>query len=865
MKHRVSETITIHSGDREVSVPITPQSRYVYNLMSEHYIMLEFVLSKAIQFTIGDWIEDELFGKYYIKDEQMPADDNRTGGYRYQLKFVSWYWMWAQKNMMLVVTLPTGELYRKETQWHHTNTLAKQLEEVKKNLNALGYTNVNIDISGVEKEGNSFLMSYSGTNICDALTQIANTWECEWWVTGVEDNCTIHFGKCEVGDIIEFEKGKNVVVMDINRNFDTYANKFYVFGSTDNVPTTYRKELIVTAEEPNDALEYVTDKKLTPSMFSMQVDTELAAVNFLTILTKGTEDDISELENLFAWEPSLNLDEVIYNRIAVKKPTGSGAYIEARIPSITLGKITVTFYREAEDVELDGTLAPFVGIVAYKVIEGNREPLNEYRYGLSPKKFIVNSSTTQSVTTSEFTLSSQKLDVVANVELDFYYGVGIEYSKDKNKGSSVSAILDKETSFTVAFTSSANNKSSERVPITFVDKGTSAFMVVNPGSYNSSIDASRRVSFYKTIDSLTRMTLSSDEKRFTISDEYAISVPDAYYQSNYDNSSILLSVGDNRLQLPLVSELQSVDGIVVNDDGSVSYLGHENWVYKDGCIIRKDLAASPNSVKVVEMAVCFENIYPDGKMKITRISEEEKQTITIYDDDSKETTKWFQYHVSLAYADSNTFVFKKNYILQNVDCLKIRFLSPSDVPDNTTGSCRLAGMTFDVDFSLSRSFVNRETGKREVYEQDFAIVRNDSFGAMLPNEYIRPDMSDPCVLVGWNVKSMGQLNIIHNAEVRLLKKGIEYAEALEENQFTANCHMASKECFLAGENEFTIYPLGQKVRLLHDAFKNGYKESRIIGIELKLDMPYDTPKYIVGETDAYSRLKQIEKEITKLS
>ena len=88
MKHRVSETITIHNGDRDVLVPITPQSRYVYNLMSEHYIILEFVLSEAIQFAIGDWIEDELFGKYYIKDEQLPAHVNKTGGYRYQLKFV---------------------------------------------------------------------------------------------------------------------------------------------------------------------------------------------------------------------------------------------------------------------------------------------------------------------------------------------------------------------------------------------------------------------------------------------------------------------------------------------------------------------------------------------------------------------------------------------------------------------------------------------------------------------------------------------------------------------------------------------------------------------------------------------------------
>lgn len=78
-------------------------------------------------------------------------------------------------------------------------------------------------------------------------------------------------------------------------------------------------------------------------------------------------------------------------------------------------------------------------------------------------------------------------------------------------------------------------------------------------------------------------------------------------------------------------------------------------------------------------------------------------------------------------------------------------------------------------------------------------------------------------------------------------------------------------------NGFTRYRLpnaGDKVRVWHDALKvaevsNGeelrYKDSRIIGYELKLDKPYDTPTYIVGETAAYSRLKQLEKQISKLS
>lgn len=868
MKHRISSTITIHRSDENVIVPITPQSKYVCNLMSENYILLDFVLSEAVHFAIGDWIEDELFGKFYIKDEQMPGDDNKTGGYRYQLKFVAWYWMWEQKNMMLVSTRNTndGNFYRKETQWHYTNNLAKQLEEVKKNLQVLGYNSVNTEINGVEKANDSFLISYSDTKICTALTQIANTWECEWWITGTEENCTIHFGKCENGDIVEFEKDKNIVAMDIQRNFDTYANKFYVFGSKDNVPTTYRKELIITALEYNNALEYKTDKELTPSMFSQEVDTERAAVNFLTTLTKGTSDDILMLEDIFAWEASVNFNEIFFNKVTVKKPTDLGADIKINIPSITLGKTMVFFELESDDVELDGYIRSFIGVVAYKVEGSDRIPLNEYRYGLYDTPFHVNKlSMVKAASTLDFTWQAQKLETTGNVELDFYYGVGIEYLKDRDKGSATSAIISQETSFAIIFSDGANNKPTRRIPITFVDSGRVAYIAVNPGSYDSSLADSRRVSFYSTADASTPITLSSQEKRFSISDEHAVAVPDAYYQSKYDNSSTLLSIGNNRLQLPIISELQSVDDIVKNADGSVSWKGHDNWIYKDGAIIRKNLADTPNSPKVVEMALCFENIYPDGKMKITRVTEEEKQTITIYDDDSKDTTKWFQYHLSLSYIDDSTFVFKKKYVLQSVDALKIRFLTPSDVSYRPTGSCRLAGMTFDVDFSPSRSFLDRHTDKREVFNQDFAIVRNDDFGVMLPNELLKPDISDPCVLVGWNIKAMGQLGMIRNAEIRLLKKGIEYAEALEENQFTITCQMISKSCFSDNEKEYTIYQLGQKVKLSHNALKGGFKESRIIGMELKLDMPYDTPKYTVGETDAYSRLKKIEKEITKLS
>jgi hypothetical protein len=118
----------------------------------------------------------------------------------------------------------------------------------------------------------------------------------------------------------------------------------------------------------------------------------------------------------------------------------------------------------------------------------------------------------------------------------------------------------------------------------------------------------------------------------------------------------------------------------------------------------------------------------------------------------------------------------------------------------------------------------------------------------------------------------------------------EYLSALQEGQFTFTCRMMSNWLFdleadrfntsneeplvtsddnaFFVSNGFTRYRLplaGDRVTVYHDALPGGSKTSRIIGYELKLDKPYDTPTYTIGETEAFSRLKMLEKKITKIS
>ncbi len=123
------------------------------------------------------------------------------------------------------------------------------LSVVLSNLEALNYTlsERSVHVLHVDEtvEDAAKSIQYDNTNILDALTKIAEAWECEWWIT---DN-VIHLGRCEYGDPVKLEIGKEVAEMSVNESRSNYATRIYAFGSTRNIPGSYRKECRVTITE----------------------------------------------------------------------------------------------------------------------------------------------------------------------------------------------------------------------------------------------------------------------------------------------------------------------------------------------------------------------------------------------------------------------------------------------------------------------------------------------------------------------------------------------------------------------------------------------------------------------------------------
>lgn len=213
------------------STPINKGCKRKYTLMQEDYISLVFNVAEPIYFRLGDNIYD---GQFEITDLVSPRYNDSTAGYEYEVKFDAYYWKWKNKKFFYA-----PEFGAREASWSLTANLDTQLSIIIKNLNHLNYTykgkafefSVDSTVKNVSKP-----LRYDNLSIIEALNLMAQTWECEWWVT---DNI-IHLGRCEYGTPVDFELNNNVEKMSRNEGKRTFATRVYAVGSERNITRKYR-------------------------------------------------------------------------------------------------------------------------------------------------------------------------------------------------------------------------------------------------------------------------------------------------------------------------------------------------------------------------------------------------------------------------------------------------------------------------------------------------------------------------------------------------------------------------------------------------------------------------------------------------
>ncbi len=236
------------SGRIKLSVSIGSSSLHRFELMKEDYISIVFSLETPVRLEIGDNVDYE-GSLYYITDKVYPTFNTSNGGYDYTLRLESHYYRW--KNHILFYDRQGN----KEASWSLTRSPEAHLSIVVSNLRAIGFTFKGKEYQAVVDntvDPVAKLVQYNNTNIIDALTKIAEAWECEWWVDGDK----IYLGHLEHGEPVNLEMGKEISSMPRSRSQDIFATRLYAFGSTRNIPSDYRKG------ETGAVVEGVVQKRL---------------------------------------------------------------------------------------------------------------------------------------------------------------------------------------------------------------------------------------------------------------------------------------------------------------------------------------------------------------------------------------------------------------------------------------------------------------------------------------------------------------------------------------------------------------------------------------------------------------------------
>jgi hypothetical protein len=286
------------------------------------------------------------------------------------------------------------------------------------------------------------------------------------------------------------------------------------------------------------------------------------------------------------------------------------------------------------------------------------------------------------------------------------------------------------------------------------------------------------------------------------------------------------------------------DADVTTDGIATDYLmlpnkdvDEEGYYSKDGYIENVNVVKSDS--QAIEGVVKFEDEYPKVSCVVSAIKTYES---TVDNEDGTKNTATFWQVTS---NDSFATNFETSWIKKGLN-LMIRFESGA-----------LTGMEFEVSFKIIDN-VNY-----------FEIVANDTYGRTLPDSVMCPKISDKFHLYNWDASKITDTPLISDAQEALYARAKNYYKKSMVDNSNFTCVLDSEKFFNNGT--YNYHPLGEQVKLINPLFsetdKDGkhYRNSRIIGIEIKLDIPYDSPTYIVGEKAAYSRLGQLEDKVNSIT
>lgn len=238
--------------------------------------------------------------------------------------------------------------------------------------------------------------------------------------------------------------------------------------------------------------------------------------------------------------------------------------------------------------------------------------------------------------------------------------------------------------------------------------------------------------------------------------------------------------------------------------------------------------------EAIEDVVVFDDVYP---RRIDTLSDVHTRTEEVENEDgTKETVTYYRYK-------DTGLEFKEEYIIEGQE-LQVTFQSG-----------KLNGMVFGVIFNPTPK---DETRGNQLWE----IVRNENYGRPLPDEMMYPANGDEYVLSGFDIQLVSD-QYIPAAEEELKEKAQKYADKVKKDDGTYPTTLMST--WVHEDPISRIFEFGQRINLVDDTYFENGRISRVLGWEMNLDIPWDSPVYTIGESMPYSRIGEIEDKVDSLT
>lgn len=920
--------ITIYRKDKteRFSVSVSQGSIRRFNLTKDDFVKLKFSRETNEPLLIGDFVEltgyiqeyenpkfqgeinqetgelnDQTTKLFVLNRNYYPKYNKSTGGWDYDVQIDAYYKQW--NNYILMYDHESGA---SEASFSLTDSIDKHVSLIIRNLAALGITFKGKDHGNADIEGTPFgfevhddvrdkglkLITYSGVSIYGSLNLIAQTFECEWWMDG---GSTIHFGiRKNEGTPISLALNKQIADASTSNSEGTHATRLYAFGGTTNVPKHYRDKLefnvtdtfyqgtdttninVKDSKKPISASWFLNTYKEDGKTFSLDgktSETELSAVYDSSSFGMGAHQPILRGGNISGEINGLRVK--FYPTVYGYKGSDSNEPSAEFKVSFSIGNvknlvIPTDKYDFPKIHGLNGVDVTLTKNLYYLIKDGvvirNKNGVHAiFSYPVKAGEcYAIEHDRTK--TYSVLRVAYSKKDISANLQVDTLwqhaagaYDSVCVYCEAQDDGYIFCEVTDGYYAPKV-----------KRVnPIEHV---------IVDGSEHFSVVRSQDWYYFSLYAHVNKFTNTNDELgikcRFAL-DDFSISTQredlaanttisfggndyDAIVNPYFESSEIghpikIIGYRPNKnetYELPQIlrSKVSEKHGhyFTAKTSGAVNAMVQKNIMLPEGVEYVEPVGMEDfiDNSNVVEAIAVYDWIYPKTDMKVLAV---DPASYTLEGGEGEEDEVITTYNIAI---QINGFKWEN---MVTGDKLYTIFQAGS----------KLSGMRFELEHVSNGTMV---VDGKEVEVATFKMIPNEDYSVWLPNDEFKPNVNDIVILDGIDIQYF-DMNAIKKAEDEVLAQAKEDLKRMSKEDKVIDVTLRSDDAYNRGR-----IALGSLVSLndilSSEVDENGNKkpyESRIIGFEEKLDIPYDSPKYIIGESNYYSTIASIESKIDEVN